>query len=93
MRYLQDASYLRLEYVAQQILNKEDNVVTTGLDDTTKAADHCCYDVKADQITIAGPSGTRKSLTTGYVENVSHSCEDGAQPMSLSLSVGQLHNR
>ena len=52
MRYLQDASYLSLEYVAQQILNKEDNVVTIGLDDTTKAAGHRRYDVKADHITI-----------------------------------------
>ena len=39
-RYLQDASYLSLEYVAQQILSKEEKIVTVGLDDTTKAAGH-----------------------------------------------------
>ncbi len=85
MRYLQDASYLSLEYVAKQILNKDDNVVTVGLDDTTKAAGHRLYDVKSDHITIAGPSGTRKSLTTGYVENVSHTGEDGAKAYDFKL--------
>ena len=55
MRYLQDASYLGLEYVAQQILNKDDKIVTIGLDDTTKAAGHRMYDVKADHITIKRP--------------------------------------
>ena len=29
MRYLQDASYITLEYVAQQILSKEDKVVNS----------------------------------------------------------------
>ena len=87
MRYLQDASYLSLEYIAQQILNKEDNIVTVGLDDTTKAAGHRCYDVKADHITIAGPSGKRKSLTTGYVENVSHSGKDGAEAYEFKTEV------
>ncbi|XP_013414654.1 uncharacterized protein LOC106176709 [Lingula anatina] len=85
MRYLQDASYLSLEYVAQQILNKEDSIVTVGLDDTTKAAGHRRYDVKADHITIAGPSGKRTTLTTGYVENVSHSGEDGAKAYEFKL--------
>ena len=32
-------------------------MVTVGLDDTTKAAGHCLYNVKADHITIARPSG------------------------------------
>ena len=49
-RYLEDASYLSLEYVAREILNKEDNVVTIGLDDTTKAAGDLLYDIKADLI-------------------------------------------
>ena len=85
MRYLQDTSYLSLQYITQQILNKEDNIVTFGLDDTTKASGHRCYDVKADHITTAGPSGKRKSLTTGYVENVSHSSKDGAEAYKFKL--------
>ena len=86
MRYLQDASYLGLEYVAQQILNKDDKIVTIGLDDTTKAAGHRMYDVKADHITIKGPSSKRISLTTGYVENISHSGEDGAKAYEFKLN-------
>ena len=97
MLHLQDASYLSLEYVAQQILNKDDNIVTVGLDDTTKAAGHRCYDVKVDHITIAGPSGKRKSLTTGYVENVSHSSKDGAEAYEFKLMclaiLAKLNNR
>ena len=85
MRYLQDASYITLEYVAQQILSKEDKVVTVGLDDTTKAAGHRMYDVKADHITIKGPSSKKLTVTTGYVENISHSGEDGAKAYEFKL--------
>lgn len=85
-RYLQDASYLSLEYVAQKILSKEEKIVTVGLDDTTKAAGHRMYDVKADHITIKGPSSKRISLTTGYVENISHSGEDGAKAYEFKLN-------
>ena len=37
-------------------------------------------------ITIAGPSGKRQSLTTGYVENISHSGEDGAKAYEFELN-------
>ena len=86
MRYLQDASYISLEYVAQQILSKEDKGITVGFDDTTKAAGHHMYDVKAYHITIKGPSGKKISLTTGYVENISHSGEDGAKAYEFKLN-------
>ena len=86
MRYLEDASYLALKYVGQQIINKGDKVVTVGLDDTKKAAGHRMYDVKADHITIKGPSSKRISLTTGYVENISHSGEDGAKAYEFKLN-------
>ena len=46
-RYLEDASYMNLLMVAEELVNKGDNVVTAGLDDTTKAAGHKFYDVKA----------------------------------------------
>ena len=85
MKSLQDASYITLEYVARQILSKEDKVVTVGLDDTIKAAGHRMYDVKADHITIKGPSSKRLTVTTGYVENISHSGEDGAKAYEFKL--------
>ena len=51
-------------------------VTTVGGDDTTKAAGHESYDVKADHITMRG-SNKRKMLPTGYLENVSHNGADG----------------
>ena len=65
-RYLEDASYMNLLMVAEELVNKGDNVV--GLDDTTKAAGHKFYYVKADHITISGPDVPRKTMTTGYRE-------------------------
>ena len=59
MRYLEDASFLNLEYVARQLLEKKDNVVTCGLDDTSKAAGHRYYDIKTDHITIIDKDGTK----------------------------------
>ena len=61
MRYVEDASNLNLEYVAQCLLNKDDTAITVGVDDTKKA------DV------IIEKAGEKKTLTTGYVENPSHS--------------------
>ena len=47
MRYLEDASLLSLKYVADKIFEDGDSsVITVGLDDTTKAAGHCMYDVR-----------------------------------------------
>ena len=84
-RYLEDASYLNLHMVAERLLDKKDNVVTVGLDDTTKAAGHRMYDVKTDHITIDGPSGQRQKMKTGYVENISHSEKDGAAAYEFKL--------
>ena len=61
------------------------NVVTVGLDDTTKAAGHKLYDVKADHNTISGSDVPRKTMTTGYTENISHSGADGAAAYELKL--------
>ena len=75
--YLQDAYLHNTKNVASNLTNKGDNVITVGLDDTTKAAGHKMYDIKADHITVHGPEG-KKSLTTGFMENISHSGEDSA---------------
>jgi hypothetical protein len=76
---------MNLLMVAEELINKGDNVVTVGLDDTTKAAGHKLYDVKADHITNSGPRMPRKTMTTGYTENVSHSAADGAASYELKL--------
>ena len=86
-RYLEDASLLNLHMVGEMMLNKGDNVVTVGLDDTTKAAGHKLYDIKTDHITVKGPNQKRKSFTTGYAENISHSGEDGGAAYEYKLKV------
>lgn len=83
--WLEDASYLNLRFAADQLINKGDNTVTVGTDDTTKAAGHKMYDVKADHITLAGPDQTRKVFTTGYSENTSHSGVDSAKTYQHKL--------
>ena len=75
--YLQNAYLLTIKHVASYLTSKGDNVITVGLDDTTKAAGHKMYDIKADHITVHGPEG-KKSLTTGFMENISHSGENSA---------------
>ena len=67
--YLQDAYLLNMKHVGSYLTNKGDNVITVGLDDTTKAAGHKIYDIKADHITVHGLEG-KKFLTTGFVENI-----------------------
>ena len=76
LRYLEDASYMSLKYVAQLLLNNDELVITIGLDDTTKAAGHKSYDIKTDHINIKGDSEQKKNnkyITTGYIENLIHS--------------------
>ena len=62
--YLQDAYLLNMKHVASYLTNKGESVAAVALDDTTKAAGHKMYDVKADHITVHGP---------GFMENISHS--------------------
>ena len=83
--YLEDASYLNLKVVAEHLLNKDEKVITVGLDDTTKAGGHKLYDVKADHITVSGPR-ERTFLTTGYTENISHSGQDRAKAYEFKLN-------
>ena len=87
-RYLEDASYLNLHMVADYLLNKDEgDVVTVGLDDTTKAAGHKSFDVKTDHITFQGQSKSRMTMTTGYIENLSHSGADGATAYEFKLKI------
>ena len=51
-RYIEDASYMNILIVAKRFINKGDDVVTVGLDDTVKAAGHKRYDLKTDHITF-----------------------------------------
>ena len=60
---------LNLKYVASIL-------IMTGFDDTTKAAGHRLLDSKALNITVDGEGKQRKSYTTGFHPNLSHSGED-----------------
>lgn len=84
--YLEDAYLLNLKHVAGYLTKKDANVVTVGLDDTTKAAGHKLNDIKADHITVNGPDG-KKILTTGFIENKSHSGKDSAEAYEEKLKV------
>ena len=84
--YLQDAYLLNMKHAVSYLTNKSNNVITVGLDDTTKAAGHKMYDIKADHITVHGPEG-KKSLTTGFMENISHSGEDSAATYEEKLKI------
>ena len=60
--YLQDTYLRNMKYVASYLTNKGDNFITVGLDNTTKAARHKMYDIKAHHITVHGPNGKNLSL-------------------------------
>ena len=84
--YLQDAYLLNMKHVVSYLTNKGDNVITVGLDDTTKAVGFKMYDIKAAHITVHGPEG-KKSLTTGFMENASHFGEDSAATYEEKLKI------
>ena len=67
------------------LTNKGENVVTVGLDDTSKAAGHKLYNVKADNITIAGEGSKRKTFTTGLSEIASHEGKEHAKVYEQKL--------
>ena len=68
--YLQDAYLLNMKHVASYLMNKDDNVITVGLDDMTKATDHKMYDIKADHITVHGPEGKKISHYWFYGKHI-----------------------
>lgn len=76
--------YLRM--VADILLNKEESVVTVGIDDTTKAAGRKkLYDVKTGHITVCGSNQPRETFTTGFSKNISHTRVDGARAYETKL--------
>lgn len=86
-RYLEDAAFLNLRYVGEFLLNKDANtVITVGLDDTKKAAGRRLYDVKTDHITAISET-ERKTMTTGYIENISHAGAEGAAAYKHKLEI------
>ena len=60
--------------MAESIENAKANeqVVTYGTDDTTKAAGFKKFDMKTNHITIIGEDKTRETYTSGFYENISH---------------------
>ena len=61
------------------INNEEGSVITVGYDDFTKAAGHGMTHGNADHITFRDANKTKKVLTTGFIENIGYSGEDGAE--------------
>ena len=87
-KWLRHGAILNLKYVSDRILHKtEEEVVTWGFDDTTKAAGHRLLDVKSSNITIGGDDMERETLTTGFTPNLSHSGRDQAITLRHSLEV------
>ena len=85
-RWLRQGALLNLRYVAHQIMKKDTaDIVTLGFDDTTKAAGVRIYDVKTTNISIKGDTGGRKTFTTGFTPNLSHSGADQAKTLTFNL--------
>ena len=85
-KYLQDAAFLNLKAVADAMIEKEENdVVTVGFDDFTKAAGYGTIHGKADHITIKGPNKKKTVMTTGFIENIGHTGAEGAEGYNYKL--------
>ena len=95
---LEDASLLNFKYVAQTIQDTHNvgGTVTSGWDDTTKAAGHRVHDAKSGRVTCVTsvldsdgqPKKLRQSFTTGFHPNISHKGEDAA--ITVKSVVGQM---
>ena len=87
-RYLKHGALLNLRHVGQKILKKsQDQVITWGFDDTTKAAGCHLFDVKSSNITLDGEDMDRETYTTGFTSNLSHSGQDQATTLRHGLKV------
>ena len=87
-KWLKHGSLLNLRYVAKKIRDKRENqILTIGFDDTTKAAGRQLYDVKSTHITLDGEDMDRETYTTGFAPNLSHSGQDQATTLRHSLQV------
>ena len=95
-RKLDDAAMLNFKFVAEVIekTNELGGTVTSGWDDTVKAAGHRLHDVKSGRVTCTtknvdiegNEKRVRQSLTTGFLPNISHSGLDSATAVRSSIS-------
>ena len=83
-RYIESASLLNLYYVAKT-LRSHDGVITFGFDDTTKAAGKLVHDCKVTNITVDGSGEKRKSFTTGFTPNLTHSGDNQTETVKHIL--------
>ena len=87
-RYLEDANLLQLKYLADRILsNPDEDVVTLGLDNTTKAAGNKVHDVKTTHFTFKGPESSPECFTIGFHENASHAGKEAAKQVTCIFSM------
>ena len=82
------AALLNLRYVSKLIVEKRPSeVITLGFDDTTKHCGPRLHDVKTTHLTIDAEDMDRKTITTGFTPNLSHSGEQQAITLRHSLEV------
>lgn len=82
--YMESASLLNLYYVART-LHSHEGIITFGFDDTTKAAGKNVHDCKVTNITVKKAGEKRKTFTTGFTPNLSHSGENQTQTIKHIL--------
>ena len=83
-RYIESASLLNLYYVAKT-LRSHDGVITFGFDDTIKAAGKLVHDCKVTNITVDDSGEKRKSFTTGFTPNLTHSGDNQTETVKHIL--------
>ena len=95
-RKLEDAALLNFKFVAESIERTHEvgGTVTSGWDDTVKAAGHRLHDVKSGRVTCVTKDidtegkekKVRQSFTTGFLPNISHSGADSAVAVRSCIS-------
>ena len=86
-RWLRSGALINLRHVADCLLNKSSEEVSTyGFDDTRKAAGVRLHDIKTDHITIISDEG-KNTYTTGFTPNLSHSAKDQTTTLKHKLQT------
>ena len=93
---LEDAALMNFKFVAETIekTHVAGGTVTSGWDDTVKAAGHRLHDVKSGRITCVttkvddegNEKKVRQSFTTGFLPNISHTGQDSAVAVQSAIS-------
>jgi hypothetical protein len=94
---LEDAAFMNFKFVADSIEKTHEvgGTVTSGWDDTVKAAGHRLHDVKSGRITCVtkeidsegNEQKVRQSFTTGFLPNISHSGKDSAVAVRSAINL------